>query len=86
MIEKVVGEEFQRFLDYTSSTSLMSPFQSGFCPSHRMEMALGTFTDYLHRQLDQSKSVLIVLLYLNAAFNTVLTHCFATVGVHWVVL
>lgn len=44
-----VAEQLQSFL---VDTLALDPFQSDFCPGHRMEMALVAFTDDLCTQLD----------------------------------
>lgn len=49
IVERVVAEQLQVFLD---GSSVLDPFQSGFCPGYGIEMALVTLMDVLQRHLD----------------------------------
>lgn len=64
VVERVVTEQLQAFL---VETSVLDPFQSGFCLSHGMEMGLVTLTDDLCRHLDQGRSALLLQLNLTTA-------------------
>lgn len=68
VVERAVVEQLQAFLEETSA---LDPFQSSFRPSHGMETAVFTLTDGLCRHLDQVRSVLLLLINLTAAFDTV---------------
>uniref|UniRef100_A0A803SYC6 Reverse transcriptase domain-containing protein n=1 Tax=Anolis carolinensis TaxID=28377 RepID=A0A803SYC6_ANOCA len=82
VIERAVAVQLQQFLDDTTG---LDPFQSGFRAGHGTETVLVSITDHLRCQLDQGGSVLLVLLDLTAAFDTVdhnlLTHRLAIAGV-----
>uniref|UniRef100_A0A803SMB9 Reverse transcriptase domain-containing protein n=1 Tax=Anolis carolinensis TaxID=28377 RepID=A0A803SMB9_ANOCA len=82
VIERAVAVQLQQFLDDTAG---LDPFQSGFRAGHGTETVLVSITDHLRCQLDRGGSVLLVLLDLTAAFDTVdhnlLTHCLAVAGV-----
>lgn len=66
-------------LDDMSAHFLDGTLALDFRPSDGTEMALIALTDNLHRQLDQRRSVLLILLDLTAALNMVnhnlLTNC-----------
>lgn len=82
VFERVMTEQLQGFLD---DTSILDPFQSGFCPGHGTEMALVALTDEFQRLLDQGGLALLLFLDLIVMFSTVsyglMTHCIADIGV-----
>ena len=47
------------------------PFQSAYLPSHSVETAIACITDDILRSLDYRKHVVLVLLDLSAAFDTI---------------
>lgn len=65
-ITESVAEQLQSFLE---DTEALDPFPSRFCPDRGMELAL--LTNALHRELHPSRLVLLILLDLTVAFDTV---------------
>ena len=70
LIEKVV---LGRLNKHMSDHNLGEPFQSAYRPNHSTETALMRVQHDITRELDQDRSVALVLLDLSAAFDTINT-------------
>lgn len=70
--------------NFLKDASVLDPFQSGFCASYGTDIVLVTFTDDLHKQMDQGRSALLLLHDLTPVFDMVdhdfLTHHFTYMG------
>ena len=85
LLERVVADQF---VSYLNAHSLAEPFQSGYKKYHSTETALLYVTNDILRNLDKKQSVILVLLDLSAAFDTVvhqillthLEHCLGVIG------
>ena len=86
-LERYVALELRRYLD---DKCLNDPFQSAYRPGHSTETALVRIHNDLLLSIDSRRSVLLVLLDLTAAFNTldhtVLLHRLRELGVDRTVL
>lgn len=67
-IEKVVAQQLTK---YISDNGLDEPFQSAYKSFHSTETALLMVQNDILRSLDENRSVILVLLDLSAAFDTV---------------
>ncbi len=68
MLEKVV---FNQLMSYLDSNSVFETFQSGFRKPHSTESALLRVLNYILLSIDAGNSVVLLLLDLSAAFDTV---------------
>ena len=68
VIERVVAHQLGKYLD---DNKLHHPFQSAYRPRHSVETALTRVHNDIMRSLDQQHGVILVLLDLSAAFDTV---------------
>ncbi len=68
LIEKVVADQLVKHLD---SHTLAEPFESAYCRHHSTETALLCVTNDILLSLDRPQVVLLVLLDLSVAFDTV---------------
>lgn len=68
LLEKVVFSQLQSFLD---SFSILDKFQSGFRSLHSTESALLRVRNDMLLSLDSGACVVLVLLDLSAAFDTI---------------
>lgn len=75
--------QLQAFLD---DSFILDPLQCSFHHGHGMQMVLAALRDDLWRHLDQSGSMLLLLLdltvVLDMADHDVLTHCLADMGIN----
>jgi hypothetical protein len=60
-----------QIVDHITSNNLMDFFQSAYRKYHSTETALLRVKDDIQRELDNSKAVMLVLLDLSAAFDTI---------------
>lgn len=68
VIEKVV---LSQLMDHLCSANLLEPYQSAYKPGHSTETALTYIHNFIASQLDEGRFVLLVLLDLSSAFDTV---------------
>ena len=68
VVEKVVAE---RLIEHMQMNNLQEPLQSAYKHLHSTETALLKVQDHILRNLDQGKGVVLLLLDLRAAFDTV---------------
>ena len=68
VVEKVVAE---RLIEYMQENNLQEALQSAYKRLHSTETALLKVQDHILRNLDQGKGVVLLLLDLSAAFDTV---------------
>ena len=68
VIEKVV---LSQLMDHLLSENLLEPYQSAYKPGHSTETALLDIHNFIASQLDEGRFVLLVLLDLSSAFDTV---------------
>ena len=68
VIEKVV---LSQLMDHLLSENLLEPYQSAYKPGHSTETALLYIHNFIASQLDEGRFVLLVLLDLSSAFDTV---------------
>ena len=71
VLEKVVAEQLTRHLD---AHSLRDDLQSAYRPGHSVETALLKIKDDMDMALDRGDGILVVLLDLSAAFDTLDHH------------
>ena len=57
--------------DHLNSNDLYCPVQSGYRPHHSCETLLVRMTDDINREIQAGKIVIVVLLDLSAAFDTI---------------
>ena len=67
LTERVV---LRRLIDHVSSGNLHEPFQSAYKPNHSTETALTRIQNDILMALDSKRGVVLVLLDLSAAFDT----------------
>ena len=60
-----------RLMDHLVSENLLEPFQSAYKPGHSTETVLNAVHNFITSQLDEGRYVLLVLLDLSSAFDTV---------------
>lgn len=58
-------------MDYLIQEDLLKPYQSAYKSGHSTEMALNAVHNFLTLELDKNRQVLLVLLDLSSAFDTV---------------
>ena len=68
LLEKAVDTQFASHL---STNSLLSPLQSAYRANHSVETALAKVHNDIMRAADESQGVLLILLDLSAAFDTI---------------
>ena len=68
ILEKIVD---QRLRDHLSSNNLYNSFQSAYRPFHSTETALLRISNDILLELDSKRAVILVLLDLSAAFDTI---------------
>ena len=68
LLERYVAVDLRRYID---ENKLIDPFQSAYHPHHSTETALVRVHDDITQALDRRKGVILVLLNLTAAFDTV---------------
>ena len=68
LIEKVVANQL---INHLQQHDLLEPFQSAYKPSHSTETALLRVSNDILRAIDEKKCVLLTLLDLSAAFDTI---------------
>ena len=68
LVEKVVCKQLTEYIELNS---LHEPYQSAYRPCHSTETAVLIVVNDIHLELDNRKVVLLTLLYLSAAFDTV---------------
>ena len=68
LLEKYVASQIRQYMD---SNDLFDVFQSAYRPAHSCETALVRIQDDILHSLDNRNTVILVLLDLSAAFNTV---------------
>ena len=88
LLERLVSSQL---LDYMHTTYLFEPFQSAYRKYHNTETALLKIHNDVFRSLDDGDAVLLVLLDLSAAFDTMdhqllLNRLQYNLGLSWSVL
>jgi exonuclease III len=68
VLEKVVASQLKSFL---AENGIMEPFQSAYRKDHSTETALVRVQNDILRSMDKGEAVLLVLLDLSAAFDTI---------------
>ena len=68
LVEKYVASQIRQYMD---SNDLFDVFQSAYRPAHSCETGLGRIQDDILHSLDNRNTVILVLLDLSAAFDTV---------------
>ena len=68
LLERHVAADLRRYID---ETKLLDPFRSAYRPHHSTETALVRIHGDIMQALDRRKGVILVLLDLTAAFDTV---------------
>ena len=68
LIEKIVLDQLN---DHLSSNELHCPVQSGYRPNHSCETLLVRMTDDIFKEVHKDNIVIVVLLDLSAAFDTI---------------
>lgn len=72
LLNKILEKHIiKHLLDFVEASGCLDPSQSGFRPRHSTETALISVTDNIRQSLDNGQAVLLVLLDLSAAFDTV---------------
>ena len=75
----------RRLIDHVSSGNLHEKFQSAYKPNHSTETALTRIYNDILMALDNKRGVVLVLLDLSAAFETIdhtlLLACMKRIGV-----
>ena len=86
-LERYVASELRHYLD---TNGFNDPFQSAYRPKHSTETALVRIHEDLIQAVDSRRGVLLVLLYLSAAFDTLdhstLLHRLRAIGLNQTVL
>ena len=57
--------------EYLNSNDLYCPVQSGYRPHHSCETLLVRMTDDINREIQAGNIVIVILLDLSAAFDTI---------------
>ena len=71
-ISKVVERAvLSQLMDHLNSENLLEPYQSAYKPGHSTETALNSVHNFIASELDKNRYVLLVLLDLSSAFDTV---------------
>ena len=68
LVEKYVASQIRQYME---SNDLFNVFQSAYRPAHSCETGLGRIQVYILHSLDNRNTVILVLLDLSAAFDTV---------------
>ena len=68
LLERVVLNQLN---DYLNSNDLYCPVQSGYRPHHSCETLLVRMTDDINREIQAGNIVIVILLDLSAAFDTI---------------
>ena len=71
VLERIVCSQLTRYLD---ENSLHHPYQSAYRPRHSVETALLKVHNDIATSIDQKKQVVLIMLDLSAAFDTVDHH------------
>ncbi len=89
IVEKVIDSQLQSYITTNMSNNLYDPLQSAYKEFHSTETALVKVTNDILCAIDNKKLVILVLLDLSAAFDTVdhkillhtLEHEFGIIGI-----
>jgi hypothetical protein len=68
IIERIVASQM---MEYLSTNDLLDPFQSAYKAGHSTETLLAHLHDHILKSMDSKKVVILVMLDLSSAFDTV---------------